>query len=80
MTDELQLFPNPNDGSFTCNLLSAAAEPVQIVVTNVLGAKVQEYATCTNTPGVIKLFVPPGIYMLTAITEHGRQMVKVVVR
>jgi parallel beta-helix repeat protein len=76
----LKVFPNPNGGMFTMNLLSSEAdEEVHVVVTNILGEKVREFITTTNKAVEIKLDQAAGIYLLSASTEHGRYIAKIVV-
>jgi len=75
----LKVYPNPNDGTFTMNLLSDIDEAVQVTVTNIIGQKVNEFTTTTNKTIDIKLDKASGIYTLSATTEHGNYVVKVVV-
>ena len=78
---ELKIFPNPNEGAFIVNLLSAVAdEEVQIVITNIVGEKVKTFATTTNKAVDIKLNEAPGIYLLSAATAQGMYNAKILVR
>ncbi|MFI5195520.1 MAG: Ig-like domain-containing protein [Chitinophagales bacterium] len=76
---ELKVFPNPNGGIFTMNLSSGIDEAVHVVITNIVGEKVREFTTTTNNMVDIKLNPPPGLYLLSASTAHGRYVAKVVV-
>ncbi len=76
----LKLQPNPNNGTFTMNMLSANNGPVHVVITNVLGKKVKEFTAATNTDVEVSIGQPAGIYMLSATTEHGRFTEKVTVQ
>jgi len=76
----LVVFPNPNTGAFTINLLSADDEAVHVVITNIVGEKVSEVTTTTNKETDIHLNPAPGIYLLSATTANGRYNAKVVVR
>jgi len=79
--DFLAVFPNPSQSSFTVNLSSASNEPIQIVVTNLLGITIKEIATTTNKETEIQLDAPPpGIYFITAVTGQGTQSGKVVIQ
>lgn len=78
--DQLKVFPNPNDGSFTVNMVSDADEPVHVYVTNMVGEKVAEMNTVTNNATDMKLNLPTGIYLLIANTEHGRYVSKVTIQ
>jgi hypothetical protein len=76
---ELKVFPNPNTGTFTLNLLSADNEPVQVIITNVVGEKVMEFTTATNKEQEVKINRKAGIYFISAITAHGTNTVKVMI-
>ena len=77
---KLFIWPAPNDGFFTIYLSSSICEPVQVIITNIIGQKIKEITTTTNKEIEIKLNAPPGMYFLNAITEQGRQSAKVVVQ
>ncbi|MFI5196094.1 MAG: T9SS type A sorting domain-containing protein, partial [Chitinophagales bacterium] len=77
---ELKIFPNPNGGSFTMNMLSAGTdEEVHVVITNIVGEKVREFITTTNKAVDIRLDPAAGIYLISASTAQGRYVAKVVV-
>ena len=76
---ELKIFPNPNAGVFTMNLLSGNDEEVHIVIMNVTGEKVKEFIATTNKAMDIKLNPVAGIYLISATTSGGRYFAKVVV-
>ena len=76
---ELNLFPNPNSGTFTMQLLSATDEDVHVIITNIVGEKVREFVTTTNKAVEIRLDPAAGIYLLSGSTAHGSYMAKVVV-
>ena len=76
---EMKVYPNPNDGVFTVNLLSDVSEPATIVITNVIGQKVKEVATVTNKPLGVQLDMAAGVYMLTGFTAHGTYTAKITV-
>ncbi len=73
----LNVFPNPNRGTFTMNLLSDIDEEAHVVITNVVGQKVKEFITTTNKTVDIKLDQAPGIYLISASTTHGRYVAKI---
>ena len=66
IANSLATFPNPSDGYFKLNLHSAVDEKITITITNVLGEKLDEQITATNTDTEIQLNVPKGIYILSA--------------
>lgn len=80
LTQALNIFPNPNSGAFTLNLVSAGEEAVHVIITNVVGEKVKEIITTTNRATDISLDSAPGIYLLSASTAHGRYNAKVLVK
>jgi len=72
--------PNPNDGVFSLLLTSGFDEPVDIVITNIIGEKVADYATVANKMVDIKLPKASGVYFLSATTFDGRYNANVIVR
>ena len=76
---ELTVFPNPNTGMFTINLLSDIDEPVKIVVTNMVGEKVKEIMSATNQKNEVQLNTTPGIYLIYVSGDHTRSVAKVVI-
>jgi len=74
---QLEIFPNPNNGSFTLNLVSPNDEPVSVRVTNIIGQQVYTFSTTTNKQEEIKLDSAPGIYFVSASTAGGKYMAKV---
>jgi len=79
VTGELKLLPNPNNGTFTMNLLSDNDEQAQVVITNIVGEKVKEFTIATNKDAEIKLNQAPGLYFISATTAQGKYVAKVVV-
>ena len=78
-TVELRVYPNPNNGVFTMDLLSENEEQVQVTITNIMGQKVKEFTIGTNQTAEIKLDQPSGIYILSAIVGDRRYMEKITV-
>jgi hypothetical protein len=76
---KLSVYPNPNAGIFTMNLSSDIDEEVHVVVTNLVGEKVKEFTTKTNNTVDVKLNTAAGVYLLSASTDHGKYIAKVVV-
>ncbi len=68
---ESNIYPNPNDGTFSVYIPSAANERVALTITNMLGEKVKEIITATNITTVVNLDVSAGIYFLSStIGQH----------
>ncbi len=76
---ELKVYPNPNEGAFTVNLLSTYDEQVTIDVTNMVGEKVKEIIAATNSAVDVRLNVAAGVYLLSGTTAHGKYVAKVTV-
>lgn len=73
-------YPDPNNGNFILKVSSPTSRNVEVVITNLLGEKIKEINASTNQETEIKLDVPPGIYFLTALTEAGKQVHKVIIQ
>ena len=78
-TNGMEIYPNPNKGSFKVQFFADAQEPVHIVITNVLGSQVMELDATTNSLVNINLDQPTGIYIISASTAHGNYVSKVAV-
>jgi len=75
----LQVWPNPASGTVEVNLALNTAEAIHVSLTNLLGVQVKEATTTANTPTVMQLDVPDGIYFVTATGASGQWVAKVVV-
>ena len=74
----LTIFPSPNQGTFTLHLSTPQSEPATIIITNLLGQKVKEPTTTSNTDTQIQLDAPPGIYFISATTKNETVTQKVI--
>ena len=74
----LSVYPNPNEGVFTVNLLSDYEDQVSVVITDIVGKQVKGITTVTNNPVNVQLDVAPGIYLLSGTTAHGKYVAKVI--
>jgi type IX secretion system substrate protein/Big-like domain-containing protein/NHL repeat-containing protein len=77
--DELQLSPNPNNGSFTITLNSSSYEPALLTISNMVGEKILEQATTTNIPVQVNLTAPTGIYFVKMSTKQGSSNAKMII-
>jgi hypothetical protein len=77
---ELSVYPNPNDGIFTIRMASPDTEPAHIIITNVVGQVVKEFTTATSTDQDIRLEHINGMYIITAVTSHGSNVVKMIIK
>ena len=79
ISSSLTLSPNPTHNSFTLYISSTQKEDATIIITNILGEKVKELVTITNTDTDVQLDASPGMYFVTAVTSQGKQSAKVVI-
>jgi hypothetical protein len=77
--NSISIFPNPTHNSFTLYISSPTKENATITMTNMLGEKVKELTTMTNTDKEIQTDVTPGIYFISASTSMGTLNKKIVV-
>ncbi len=75
----LNVYPNPNSGEFSVNLISGADEQVHIFITTVVGETISSFATSTNKENTVKFNAAAGIYFVSASTTQGRYVTKIVV-
>ncbi len=66
---KLVLFPNPNSGTTTIKLTTATNDLAKVVITNILGEKVNEFAMQTNKETVRSFDLPAGVYLIKALTK-----------
>ena len=78
--NDLRLWPNPNEGTFSININAEENEPAQVTITNVMGQIVNEAMIPTNTDKELKPDVPPGIYFITVTAGLQTNYGKIVVR
>ncbi|MBX2904628.1 MAG: T9SS type A sorting domain-containing protein [Taibaiella sp.] len=76
----LQVFPNPNSGTFNILYTDPLAERAHVTVTNVLGLKVAEFDLAAGNKQEMLLNQPPGIYYIFADTEQRRHSVKMLIK
>lgn len=74
-----RIWPNPNSGNFSIYVASIVTGDATITVTNLVGEKIQEFKTTTNSQAEISLSVPPGVYFVCTTTAAGKVVEKVVV-
>ena len=79
VVDVLNVYPNPNTGNFSLNMISSVDEDVTVSITNMVGEKVKDLKVTTNKVNNISLGQPAGVYLLEAVTSHGKYSTKVTV-
>jgi len=75
----LQIWPVPNDGTFSLFISTPNTEPTQITIINLVGQQIKKITATTNKKVEIQLDVPPGTYFLVANTATGETGSKQVV-
>jgi uncharacterized protein YjdB len=76
----LQVYPNPNDGSFCLLLSSATDEQAIMVITNIIGQKILEFPVNANKAIPVMMNAAPGLYVISVATATGRYVEKVAIR
>jgi hypothetical protein len=76
---ELNIYPNPNNGTFSLNMASSFNEQVHVVLTNMIGEAVYESNIATNKVSEMNTNIPAGIYMVTATSGHAKITRKVTI-
>jgi len=76
---KMDIYPNPNRGTFTINIASEKDENIRVSITDITGKKVNDFNIATNKPATIKLNQPAGLYFLSANTKDGRYNAKIIV-
>jgi hypothetical protein len=71
---ELQVYPNPANGSFSLKITAAASEEVPVMVTDVVGKAVMQFTIATNSSKEISLDAPAGIYFM----RSGENVIKLI--
>lgn len=75
---EISAWPNPvSSAMIKIEFLSGAREKAHITIANVMGVTVQEFTLQSNNPADIDFNVPPGVYIISGITENGMQVGKI---
>ncbi len=68
---EMIISPNPSSGHFNVTINAVDKNEFKIVITNILGEKIKEFATNANQTIDVELNVAAGIYLINAISNNG---------
>ena len=71
-TTTLSIYPNPAEGLFTINIASGKKEQFRVAIYNCIGERVKEFTMETNSPTIVLLGQPNGVYYLSATNEHAK--------
>lgn len=75
----MDVYPNPNNGTFMVRVNSAVTTNVHVELTNATGQKVQRFDMPANSTREINLSVPAGVYYLHAVAGDADHVQKIVV-
>jgi Secretion system C-terminal sorting domain len=75
----IKVFPNPGSGDFKIAITSSREETAEVVISNMVGQKVDEFQAVANQVTSFRIDLPAGVYMLTAITPTKRYEIRLVV-
>ncbi len=70
-TLSVNIFPNPNQGTFTICVFSNMQENLLITISDVMGRTVKEIGTSTDKPVEVRLTNPPGTYIINVAGPRG---------
>ncbi len=76
--NELSVFPNPTNGSFSIVVNNDINSDAIVTITNVVGVRIKTMTIETNKPAETKLDAPQGIYFLN-VSSGGKQWAKKIV-
>jgi hypothetical protein len=77
---ELELFPNPANGSFYIKLVAPANEHASILITTIKGEKILQLQTETNISIPVSLDHGQGIFLIKAVLSEGVVIEKLDIR
>ena len=78
-SDVIKVYPEPSKGIVNCLVKTAANERVRLVVTNVMGAKVNEFSIMSNRNVALGIDAPAGVYYVTAYTGNQKFSTKITI-
>ena len=82
--NNLEVFPNPNTGQFTCSFSSEKIQDLEFIITNIMGEEIISYKIAGVSGNMQQeITLPgnePGIYFLTIQGSAGKTIIKVVVQ
>lgn len=68
----LEVYPNPNNGSFQTQFISPVNQSVHFNIADVTGRIVRSMTTLSNAETIVTINIP-GIYIITASTDEGKR-------
>ncbi len=76
-SDDIKIWPQPNNGNFDVFVSSVISKQVKIDITNSLGQLVTELSTSTNKQVPLSLQVSQGMYFMTITTDLGCKTIRI---
>ncbi len=77
--DDISVFPNPNNGTFTIAVSSDKEPATRVTILNLMEEIIMETEIKTNHPDKLSIGAGPGIYFLKATNINGNFVSKIVV-
>ena len=77
---DVNVFPNPNKGSFTIACSLPLNKQAHVTITNLLGQKVKELDMQGSSQLEVQLDQPAGIYMVTIFAGNDRLIEKIIIQ
>ncbi len=78
-TERIIVYPNPAKEKLTITASSYKDEDVRFVITDMMGKKVFTLTARTNEQVAIQPGVPPGVYFISAATDHNLSVSKIII-
>lgn len=75
----LNVFPNPNTGTFSVMLASRLKEEMTVTITDLTGKQIKQVTANTNENIPITQTLPQGMYLITASTSGGHYVSRLVI-
>ncbi len=75
----VSVIPNPNNGTFSLELLTQNSEEATIIFTDMVGKVIKQMTLTSNKVTPVEINEASGIYFVTAITKTGKYTSKFVI-
>ena len=79
-TDELRIWPEPNNGAFSLNMQCDLNQTADFRIVNIEGVAVQTLSAETNKMIPVQLHLPPGNYIVTCIYGGNEKSAKILIQ